>query len=95
MAKDRIQINSDLQTNASQFHETIHDTSTDEIKTVDHPKGHSTSHSTTTIITNPYVCEPNGTSEKKDKVGTSSTTQTINDHPAKERKLQDYNTSQL
>jgi len=95
MAKDRIQITSDIHTNASQFHETIHDKSTDEIKTVDHPKGQSTSRSTT-ITTNPYVCETDGTNEKKDEAGTSSTAQTvIEQQPTEERKLQDYDTSQL
>jgi len=73
MSQKRIQITSNLQADTARFYERVLDKDTGEIKVVDNQKP-STSSSSTTITTNPYAVETDGTNKTKDKVGSVSKT---------------------
>jgi len=73
MSQKRIQITSNLQADTARFYERVLDKDTGEIKVVDKQKP-STSSSSTTITTNPYAVETDGTNKTKDKVGSVSKT---------------------
>jgi hypothetical protein len=73
MSKKRIQITSDITSNAEHFYERVEHPGVGNAKVIenDHPK---TSSSTVTITTNPYTVETDGSRENtKTKEGASTT----------------------